>query len=357
VDGQVAFDVALEASPDADPAAALTSPPQRGVVMDLFEGQLVRLELRHDLGDIVNPALGLAVVTCQLNAEPAYLGDDAEIQHAVALAAEADVAIVVVGTSEEVEAEGFDRTTLGLPGRQDELISRVAAANPRTVVVVNSGAPVLMPWRNVVPAVLLTWFPGQEFGNALADVLLGVVEPGGRLPTTWPADEDVGLPSTVPVDGVLSYDEGLHLGYRRFLRDGLEPAYWFGHGLGYTAWEYDLVTIDGPRAGDSVDAGTVAVTVQLRNVGPRRGRDVVQVYLSKPDSAVDRPARWLAGHAAVEADPGEKALIEIVVPQRAFAHWDSGWRVEPGPYTVAVGRSVADLVSTTTITLPAPPLG
>ena len=130
-----------------------------------------------------------------LNVEPPFGDEDAELERAVALAAEADVAVVVVGTNEEVECEGVDRDDLALPGRQDELVARVARANPRTVVVVNAGAPVLLPWADDVAAILLAWFPGQEFGNALADVLTGAVEPGGRLPTTWPKTEE-GLPST-----------------------------------------------------------------------------------------------------------------------------------------------------------------
>ena len=125
------------------------------------------------------------MLTVQLNVEP-VIDERSEFDHAVSLAAESDVAVVVVGTNEEVESEGFDRTSLALPGRQDELVSAVAAVNPRTVVVVNSGAPVLLPWADDVAAVLVSWFPGQEFGNALADVLTGAVEPGGRLPVTWP---------------------------------------------------------------------------------------------------------------------------------------------------------------------------
>jgi beta-glucosidase len=152
-----------------------------------------------------------AVVTFQLNLAK-QASDEEELEHAVALAAEADVAVVVVGTTEEVESEGFDRDALALPGRQDELVRRVAAANPRTVVVVNAGAPVLLPWANQVPAVLVTWFPGQEFGNALADVLCGDREPGGRLPTVWPAAEHDHLPSTRPVDGRLVYAESIHVG-------------------------------------------------------------------------------------------------------------------------------------------------
>jgi beta-glucosidase len=157
----------------------------------------------------------------------------------VALAREVDVAVLVVGTTEEVESEGFDRASLSLPGRQDELVRRVAAANPNTVVVVNAGAPVLMPWASDVAAVLLAWFPGQEFGNALADVLLGLAEPGGRLPTTWPSTEN-GLPSTRRVDGVLSYVEALSIGYRAYGSDGRTSLYPFGHGLGWSTGPFQL---------------------------------------------------------------------------------------------------------------------
>src|SRR3954447_26212049 len=132
-----------------------------------------------------------------------------------------------------------------LPGRQDDLVRAVAAVNPRTVVVVNAGASVAMPWQDRVAAVLVAWFPGQEFGNALADVLLRVGEPGGRLPCTWGArDEDVTMLSTRPVNGSLAYDEGLYVGYRGWLRTGTEPAYPFGYGMGYTSWAY--LAMDAP---------------------------------------------------------------------------------------------------------------
>ena len=231
--------------------------------------------------------------------------------------------MVVVGTTAEVESEGFDRASRALPGRQDELVRRVNAAQPRTVVVVNAGAPVLMPWLDDVPAVLLCWFGGQEMGNALADVLLGAAEPGGRLPTTWPASED-GLPPVTPVDGVLAYEEGVAIGYRA----GREPLLPFGHGLGSTSWEY--LAMDGS-------------TVRLINSGTRRGREVIQVYASRPDSAIARPPRWLAGFAVIEADAGEEIVIDIPLAARAFQHWDGGWRTEPGPFVLEAGRSVADL--------------
>jgi beta-glucosidase len=289
----------------------------------------VTLEAGEALDVVLRREGGGAMVTFGLAFQPPFDDEDSELERAVALAREADVAIVVVGTTPEVESEGFDRSTLALPGRQDELVRRVNEAQPRTVVVVNAGAPVLMPWLDEVPAVLLCWFPGQEAGNALADVIFGAAEPGGRLPTTWPASDE-GLPSVTPVNGVLDYREGLMIGYR----GPTEPLLPFGHGLGYTTWEY--LAMD--RA-----------TVRLCNTGTRRGREVIQVYASRPDSAVQRPARWLAGFAVIEADAGEEIVIDVPLAQRAFQHWDGGWQTEPGSFTLEAGRSVADLrVSSTT---------
>jgi beta-glucosidase len=331
LDGAIAFDTVLELPPGADLAEGLMRPPQHGVAVALEEGQEVDLVLHHEpaSGD-ADSSVTVAGTAFQINVEPPHASDDEELDRAVAAAAEADVAIVVVGTTEEVESEGFDRESLVLPGRQDELVERIVHANPRTVVVVNAGAPVLLPWADDVPAVLLTWFPGQEFGHALADVLLGDAEPGGRLPTTWPASTD-GLPSTQPVEGTLSYDEGIFIGYRAYDRDGRTPLYPFGHGLGYTSWEYlDLASDD------------QGVQVTVRNMGARRGREVVQVYVSRPDSAVERPPQWLVGFASSEVDPGDEATVRIALSARSFAHWDvhaGGWEVEPGTFRLTTGPS------------------
>jgi beta-glucosidase len=338
LDGASLFDVQLALPPGADLADAVMAPPQHAVAVALEAGQDAELVLLRD----VDPAEDVCAV--RINAEAPHAADDAELDEAVGLAAQADVAIVVVGTTEEVEREGVDRDSLALPGRQDELVRRVAAANPRTVVVVNAGAPVLLPWAGEVPAVLLGWFGGQEFGNALADVLLGAAEPGGRLPTTWPDSTD-GLPSTRPRDGVLAYDEGLFIGYRAFDRDAREPLYPFGHGLGYGEWEY----LD-------VSAGAGHLTVRLRNTGSRRAREVVQVYASRPDSEVERPPQWLAGFAAAEAAPGEEVTVTVAVPPRALAHWDTGtgaWALEPGTFGLAAGRSSRDLRGKAEVTVDA----
>jgi beta-glucosidase len=288
----------------------------------------VELELtRHEgsFGDAMAITIGVEAT----NDNPQALIDEA-----VAAARDADVALVVVGTNSKVESEGYDRTSLALPGRQDDLVRAVAAANPRTVVAVNAGSPVLLPWRDEVAAVLATYFGGQEYGNALADVLLGRSEPGGRLPTTWPREqEDVPVIDVTPQDGVVRYDEGVHIGYRAWLKAGTEPAYEFGHGLGYTTWELSDLRANDPSS--------VALTV--RNTGDRAGKHVVQVYVERPESTVDRPVRWLAGFAVVRLDAGQAREITVQLHNHTFEHWANGWTTEPGAFTIRAGSSVSDL--------------
>ncbi|MGW2627923.1 glycoside hydrolase family 3 protein [Streptomyces chattanoogensis] len=338
----------------SDPFESFLNPVERRIPVPLTAGERVGVTLRH------LPA-GSGAATAALNftlghSEP-QPDPDAALEEAVRAAAAADVAIVVVATTDEVESEGFDRTDLGLPGRQNELVTRVAAANPRTVVIVNAGSPVELPWRAQVPAVLLTWFPGQEAGAALADVLLGTHEPGGRLPTTWPARlEDAPVSGVTPTDGRLAYAEGVFIGYRAWQRHadrsplGPAPAYAFGHGLGYTDWEYE-----------SLDTTPDSVRVRLRNTGRRTGREVVQIYVAPGDSGggtasgtVERPARWLAGFASAEAGPGESTEVEIPLPGRAFEVWEEetgGWHRVQGDYTVEAAHSITDRRLTAEVTI------
>jgi beta-glucosidase len=347
VGGQAVFDGELKLPENTDVAAGMV-PPQACHVLHLGRGEESEVILSHVVGSAA-AAGGWGGVSFQLGLQPPHRTDDEEIERSVALAREADAAIVLVGTTAEVESEGFDRSSLSLPGRQDELVRRVAEVNPATVVVVNAGAPVLMPWAEEVAAVLLVWFPGQEFGNALADVLLGRAEPGGRLPTTWPQSER-GLPSVRPRDGVLAYDEGLFIGYRAYDRDGRTPMYPFGHGLGYSTWQY--ASIHAPeRAAPNAD---LRVTIELRNVGPRRSKEIVQLYASNAGSAVERPVRWLVGFTAIEADAGEHVTAVVVVKPRAFLHWilDAGrWEWEAGTFELHAGPSSAVLPLSTEIAL------
>ncbi len=337
VDGELVVDEVAETE-HTDLGAALMAPPTAAAEVNLTAGQPAELRFIYDLTGREGPMADL--LWLRFGTEPAATDPDALIAAAADAAARADVALVVVGTNSAVESEGFDRTSLALPGRQDDLVRAVAAANPRTVVLVNSGSPVLMPWRDRVAAALVGYFGGQEFGHAVADVLLGTAEPGGRLPTTWPAAEaDVPVLSTTPADGQLDYAEGIHIGYRAWLKHHAAPAYWFGAGQGYADIALTRVSVPGPvAAGDSIP-----VTVEVENRSPRDGKQVVQVYAERPDSAVDRPVRWLAGFAPVRVPAGQSARVTIDVPTRRLAYWQQGWRYEPGAYQLRAGTSVADL--------------
>ncbi|MFK4138473.1 glycoside hydrolase family 3 protein [Streptomyces filamentosus] len=340
VDGTELFDGVQEMGPETDPFEAFFGSPVERGTLHLTAGETVEVSLRHTLAKEFAaplPAVMFSFVHLAPRRDP-----DELITEAVEAARTADTAVVVVATTERVESEGFDRRDLALPGRQDDLVRAVAAVNPNTVVVVNAGSPVELPWRDDVAAILLSWFPGQEGGAALADVLTGAEEPGGRLPTTWPAAlADAPVAEVTPTDGVLDYTEGLFIGYRAWDRAGAVPAYPFGHGLGYTTWTYE-----------SLDAGPEAVTVRLTNTGDRPGRETVQIYLAPTDDTVERPARWLAAFAGVEAAPGQTVETVIALPRRAFEIWDEArhaWTPVPGRYEVHAAHSLTDPRLTATV--------
>ncbi|WP_369213604.1 beta-glucosidase H [Streptomyces flavofungini] len=332
VAGRVLFDGVREMGAASDPFEAFFGAPvERGTVA-LTAGEPVEVSLLHTLSEATTAPLS-GVLFSLVHLEPRRDADEL-MAEAVAAARAADTAVVVVATTERVESEGFDRKDLRLPGRQDDLVRAVAAANPHTVVVVNSGSPVELPWREDVAAVLLGWFPGQEGGAALADVLLGAEEPGGRLPTTWGDLSAAPVTRVTPADGELAYAEGVFIGYRAWDRAGATPAYPFGHGLGYTDWAYESLTLDGTTA-----------TVRLRNTGERPGREVVQLYVAPAEPDADRPARWLAGFAGVTAGPGETVEVSVAMPRRAFETWDEtagAWAYGDGTYVVTAARSLTD---------------
>ncbi|WP_240361881.1 glycoside hydrolase family 3 C-terminal domain-containing protein [Streptomyces sp. MBT27] len=333
VGGRVLWEGAQAMSDAADPFEAFFGAPAERGRVHLDEGEPVEVSLRHTVHR--TPDAPLTAVMFSLTHLGPQRDPDELIAEAVEAARDAELAVVVVATTDRVESEGFDRRDLRLPGRQDDLVRAVAAVNPRTVVVVNSGSPVELPWREEVAAVLLSWFPGQEGGAALADVLLGHAEPGGRLPTTWPAGlADAPVTEVRPTDGQLPYEEGLFIGYRGYDRAGLAPAYPFGHGLGYTGWEYESLEVTPAQA-----------KVRVRNAGTREGRETVQIYLAPVADAVERPARWLAGFASVAAAAGESVEVEIPLRGRAFEVWDEeagAWTFVPGQYEVRACASLAD---------------
>lgn len=268
------------------------------------------------------------------------------IDRAVEAARSADACIVVAGNNADWETEGHDRESMRLPGEQDELIRRVLAANPRTAVVINAGSPVEMPWLEAASAVLLAWYPGEEGAAALADVLAGVAEPGGRLPLTLPrAAEDLTAFSSYPgADGKVAYPEGVFVGYRDLDAREIEPAFCFGHGLGYTTFEYGEPSAE-------VAGRRVVLSVPVTNRGERPGADVVQLYVAPPAAAAPRPAQELKGWAKVRLAAGETATVRIELDERLLSWWDGGWTFTPGRYQLLVGASSRDIRHRLEVTL------
>jgi beta-glucosidase len=254
---------------------------------------------------------------------------------AVLVAQRADVVIVF---AIRVEGEGFDIADLSLPSGQDALITAVSAVNPNTVVVLQTGNPVAMPWRDSVNAIVQAWYPGQAGGRAIAEIVAGQVNPSGRLPITFPVDlgqtprpELPGLSEPWGTPTTIDYFEGAEVGYRWFASRGHEPIFAFGHGLSYTSFEYRDLEVTG---GD-----TVGVSFSVTNVGDRAGADVPQLYLTA--AAGERRLRLL-GFERVELEAGATRRVTIAADPRLLARYDGGahaWRIAAGIYSVAVGTS------------------
>jgi beta-glucosidase len=282
--------------------------------------------------------------------EPADLLD-----RAIAAAAAADVAVVMVGTNDEWETEGFDRDVMDLPGRQDELVERVVAANPNTVVIVNAGSPVTMDWAAPdhaapAPAIVTSFFAGQEQAEALVDVILGEVDPGGRLPLTIPARlaDHPAIDNHEPDrsgDGPPQqrYEEGLFIGHRHYERSGVAPRFWFGHGLSYGSSDWGQATSTATSApADSLDADPIVVTIPVANAGDRDVTVVVQGYVAPINPTVERPARELKVWDKQVLSPTSTATVNLTLDSNAFHHWDeasNAWVVAAGEYDVVVARS------------------
>lgn len=341
VDGETKIDLNSEMPTDVDFVEVLMAPPQYVTEVPLAAGESVDIEFSFKAtgpDEIGNPYWGF-----QFNVDEPFGDPDAEMDRAVEVARNSEVAVVIIGTTEEVESEGYDRENLDLPGRQDELVSRVAAVNPNTVVLVNAGAPVLMPWFEDVAGVMLVWFPGQEMGNAIADVLSGDAEPGGRMPTTWPQPGAVIAPQNIPQDGKVHYGEGLYIGYRAYAKANVEPQVPFGFGLGYTTWEFGQAVPIEDEVGEPEDQhanpfdAINRISFDVTNTGKRPGKTVAQIYIEKLDSKIDRPKRWLVAYAPVYADAGETKTVTVDIPGRFIEYWDgSQWAAEGGDYSVVV---------------------
>jgi beta-glucosidase len=258
-----------------------------------------------------------------------------------------DAAIVCVGFDNGTEGEGFDRT-FSLPDGQDDLINGVAEKNPKTIVVINSGGNIDMHrWLGKVPAILHAWYPGQEGGNALAKILFGEVNPSGKLPVSFEANETdnpafKSYPSDASGENV-HYDEGIFVGYRAYDRQGIQPLFPFGYGLSYTQFEYSDLRID-PI--DRVDPCNLNVSFDLRNIGKTAGAEVAELYVGENSPKVERPIRELKGFRKSQLQPGQSTRITIPLNRRSFSYFDPAahrWVVNSGEYEISVGASSRDL--------------
>jgi beta-glucosidase len=262
---------------------------------------------------------------------------------AKALAQQADVAIVAVGFDPETESEGGDRT-FHLPPGQYELIREIAEANRRTLVVVTAGGAVdMQPWITGVPAILQAWYPGQEGGTALAEIVFGDANPSGRLPVTlegrW--EDNPVHDSYYPEPGTkrVAYTEGVFVGYRGYDHNGIKPLFPFGFGLSYTTFAYRNLSV-------SNQGSSWQVQFDLTNTGKREGAEVAQVYVASPNSPVPRPAKELKGFAKISLRPGETKKVTVTLDRRAFSYYDAAgkqWRADPGRYDVLVGKSAGEI--------------
>ena len=324
--------------------------------------------------EVMAEFIGSDAMMCGLRVGSRSSDEEAVLRRAVASAAAAEVAIVFVGTSPEWESEGFDRESFELPGRQRELIDRVAAVNDRTIVVINAGAPVDIGFADQVSAVLWVWFGGEEMASAVAEIIAGMAEPGGRLPTTFP-EELAHSPSFANFpgeNGELRYGEGLFMGYRGFEHSHRAPRFAFGSGLSYTTFEIDspaesMLTFE--------PGGSLSVTVPITNVGSRAGSEVVQLYVAATEPRLVRPRKELKAFEKVWLEPGETTEVRFELDDRSFAYWDPGqrdlediqrrfgesavsnalsmgfdaerrprgWQVDPGRYELHIGRASNDI--------------
>jgi beta-glucosidase len=274
---------------------------------------------------------------------------------AVAAARRADVVVLAVGFDQQTETENWDRT-FRLPPGQDALIKAIVAANPRTIVVANSGGSFDMnEWADRVPAIVEAWYPGQEGGNALADILFGDVNPSGHLPATFEKrwEDNPVYSSYYPDSGTnrIHYKEGVFVGYRGYESRNVAPRFPFGHGLSYTTFRYANLSI---RAKDSAGTRLWTATFDVTNTGARAGAAVAQVYVHQMRAPVPRPPKELKGFAKVMLAPGQTRRVAVPLDLRSLAYYDvarSEWRADPGAYDILVGGSSGDIALRGQLTL------
>ena len=334
VDDELLIDNASHQEPGDGFFGHGSSEQRAEIALQAGETYALRVEFERD------PALPDAGI--QFGALPPWPEDS--VERAVEAARDADAVVLVVGTSGDWETEGGDRRDMALPGGQDDLIRRVLAARPDTVVALNVGSPVDLDWLDDCGALLQLSFGGQELGHALVDILLGDVNPSGRLPTSWPVRlEDTPAFRSYPgEDGRVEYREDLLVGYRWYDTRGIAPRLAFGHGLSYTKFAYRELQVP-----ETVGVGEAAeISIRVANVGDRPGQEVVQLYVRDLRSPFERPDKELRAFAKILLAPGQEESVRFELPPRSFESWhtEAGvWRSEPGPREILVGASSRDI--------------
>jgi beta-glucosidase len=345
IDGQQVIENWTEQTSSGDFLGMGGKEVQATVTLEAGRAYLLTLELAKSEA----VPLGAVRLGC-LTSEPA----DA-IERAVALAAASDMVIVCVGFGGEWQSEGFDRPNLDLPGKQDALVEQVAAANPRTIVVLNTGSPITMPWLEKVATVVQAWYPGQECGNAIADVLFGDTNPSGKLPQTFPLRlEDTPTYLDFPGEnGKIYYGEGLFVGHRYYEKKKVAPLFPFGFGLSYTTFSYSSLRLGTQEIGPD---DTLQVSIDITNTGQRAGKEIVQMYVRDEQASLQRPEKELKAFAKVQLDPGERKTVTLSLARDALAYYDDlthEWVAEAGAFEVLVGASSQDIRARATFTLTA----
>lgn len=313
--------------------------------VELTAGQEHTLVLEYSKND--NDVLGAARLGCLL---PVPTDRLARVRQA---AATSEFALLFVGLSGEWESEGFDRPNIELPSEQVELIEQVAAANKNTIVVINSGSPISMPWLDKVAGVVQAWYPGQESGNAIADILFGDVNPSGKLPQTFPIrlEDNPAYLNYPGENGKVHYGEGLYVGYRYYDKKKITPLFPFGFGLSYTTFSYSPLKLSSQEISPD---DTLAVAVEVTNTGLREGKEIVQLYLRDVKASLHRPDKELKAFAKVQLAPGESQTVTLHLPPTALAYYDDlarNWVAEAGQFEVLVGSSSKEIWAEATFTL------
>ncbi|PXY44609.1 glycoside hydrolase family 3 C-terminal domain-containing protein [Flavobacterium hydrophilum] len=340
------FGAGVKTKREVTPLEGLKNRLPSTVKINYAEGYLERYDEKNK-GNLGNITSNGPVTIDQL--------DPAKLQEAIEAAKKSDVAIVFAGSNRDYETEASDRRNLKLPFGQEELIKKVQAVNPRTIVVIVAGAPFeIEDISKKTAALVWTWFNGSEGGNAVADVLLGKVNPSGKLPWTMPKklmDSPAHATNSFPGDKAVKYAEGILVGYRWFDTKKIAPLYPFGYGLSYTSFAFENTKADKEAYASNE---TISVSVEVKNTGKTDGKEVVQLYASKSNSKVTRAEKELKGFVKTLVKSGDSNTVTIKVPVKELAYYDAAakkWTVEPGKYTLKIGNSSRDIKKEIVVTI------